>query len=394
MWLKVDDRFATHEKVMRLDDEFDPRVAMYARAVWLTAGVTCAQHVSPVVDLRLLRRLLPAPRSEVDEAVGALVSVGLFDREDDEIVIHDWGQLQSKDATNAERQKRHREKRKPAPSEPDKQPTVAVTESNALRNEAVTPLRNITSNASYPILSSPIQSNPHREIQRVRDAAASTAERDPVPEHRPDDVTADERGWAWPLSQTDDLAWCPAQRSWHRFEPNDLAKMIDSGLRAKKIKARFAWPASPQIEVALDRACRFFSRESEGRKDAPIVLAAWSFDEFFSSEFAKKYEAEHRKPPPVKTWIEHVERNVPWLEEDDGPEAAMPIARTEPATESTQTQKTTGRSAEQIQSFYEACSGVSEKPGIALRRHLERYPDDAEALTAIEALESAQRAER
>lgn len=391
MWLKVDDRFATHEKVMRLDDEVDARVAMYARAVWLTAGVACAQHVSPVVDLRLLRRLLPVSKAELEEAAEALVSVGLFDREDDEVVIHDWGQLHSKDATNAERQKRHRERRKPAAAEPDKQPTVTVTDSNALRNDAVTPLRNITSNASYPIHSYPIQSNPHREIQRVRDAAASVPERDPVPEHRPDDVTPTEHGWDWPLSPTDDLAWCPAQRSWHRFEANDLAKMIDAGLRAKKIKARFAWPAAPQIEVALDRACAFFSRESVGRRDAPITLAAWSFDEFFSSEFAKKYEAEHRKPPPIKTWIEHVERNVPWIDDDDQGQERMPIAEPEPARESTQTQKTTGRSAEQIQSFYEATARHGRESVEALREHVKKYPGDADAIELLAFREEALR---
>lgn len=110
-WLKVDDKFHSHPKVVEL---LDMDCGLEALGLWTLLGAWCADYGSNgEVTAAALRR-----NGARNETVTALVTVGLWSRnEDGGIVYHDWSKYQptkreakSTALTNAERQQRHREK--------------------------------------------------------------------------------------------------------------------------------------------------------------------------------------------------------------------------------------------------------------------------------------------
>ena len=86
-WMKFDDRFLDHPKVVRLE-----RLAP-SRGVHLFMGLVsyCKQHITdgrvPADMVRVING--PAQRWR-QQALGALIEVGLVERAGDDLLIHDW----------------------------------------------------------------------------------------------------------------------------------------------------------------------------------------------------------------------------------------------------------------------------------------------------------------
>lgn len=98
-WIRLDDRFAEHEKVLDLTDR---EFRVHVNALCYTARAQ-----SPRIPKGAFGLLGATPK-----IVGRLEAVGLWDVDGDSWVIHDWDEYQRRDDTNAERQRRYREKRR------------------------------------------------------------------------------------------------------------------------------------------------------------------------------------------------------------------------------------------------------------------------------------------
>jgi hypothetical protein len=98
-WLKIDDKFVRHPKLIKLGSRSD-------RWTWLELLSYAAEFKSPVVPENIRDAVPAATTAFLAKAVAA----GLLDVVEDGYEIHDWHDYQPRDATNAERQARHRSK--------------------------------------------------------------------------------------------------------------------------------------------------------------------------------------------------------------------------------------------------------------------------------------------
>lgn len=94
-WVKLDDSFAEHPKILALTD----REAMVHIRALCYAGRRREPHI-PAAALRLL--------NATPKIAGELVRVGLWDVNGDGWVIHDWEAYQARPMTNSERQTEYR----------------------------------------------------------------------------------------------------------------------------------------------------------------------------------------------------------------------------------------------------------------------------------------------
>ena len=94
-WVRIDDGFMEHPKVALLT----PRdFQVYMRALCYAARRRDA-HIGVAILPLLIANQATAER---------ITNVGLWERNGDGWVIHDWDDYQKVDTTNAERQRRHR----------------------------------------------------------------------------------------------------------------------------------------------------------------------------------------------------------------------------------------------------------------------------------------------
>lgn len=123
-WIRLDDRFAEHRKITAISDG---ELRVHVNAMCFTA-----RQQDPLITPGALR-ILGATRKQVNH----LVDVGLWDAHDDGWVIHDWDEYQRRDTmdpmTNAERQARHRSRKRNGVSNADV--TQRVTHGVTQRNE-------------------------------------------------------------------------------------------------------------------------------------------------------------------------------------------------------------------------------------------------------------------
>lgn len=98
-WFKVDDSYWSHPKVMFQTLE--------ASGLWLRAGSWAANHLTDGrVPLRITHMIIPKSRRAVDALGGELEDLGLWTRDGDDWVFHDWGEYQpTRDEVEAEREK-------------------------------------------------------------------------------------------------------------------------------------------------------------------------------------------------------------------------------------------------------------------------------------------------
>lgn len=99
-WLRLDDRFAAHPKVLSLTDrEF---------RVHIKTLLYCAEYATEGVIPESARRALGAtPR-----ITKRLVDLGLWENGNQALQIHDFAVYNPKDATSAERKRRYRERKR------------------------------------------------------------------------------------------------------------------------------------------------------------------------------------------------------------------------------------------------------------------------------------------
>ncbi len=96
-WLRIDDRFAEHEKVLGLSRS--------DRWTWVELLCYCARQSSDTVPPKvadLIKHVTPA-------FLARCASVGLLDRDEDGFLhVHDWAVYNNRDLTAAARQQRYR----------------------------------------------------------------------------------------------------------------------------------------------------------------------------------------------------------------------------------------------------------------------------------------------
>lgn len=109
-WFRVDDGLLDNPKVEQLhellsDSEDVLHAAMH---IWLVAGVHSSRNLTDgVVREAKLRTLTQSSRKRFDQAVDALVAVGLFTREPGAVAMHDWAEWNP--TADEVRQKRERD---------------------------------------------------------------------------------------------------------------------------------------------------------------------------------------------------------------------------------------------------------------------------------------------
>lgn len=96
-WLKIDDKFVRHPKLIKLGSRSD-------RWTWLELLSYASEFKSPVLPENIRDAVPAATKAFLDKAVNA----GLLDVAEGGYAIHDWHDYQPRDATNAERQARFR----------------------------------------------------------------------------------------------------------------------------------------------------------------------------------------------------------------------------------------------------------------------------------------------
>ncbi len=118
-WFKVDDRFADHRKVAALQDAVDDdMVALAAIGLWTLTGVYSMRTLTDGrLSLAMLRKATAADRKTIRDLAQRLVDVGLWERDGDEFVFHDWLDMQpsaahvlAERARAAERKRRSRKR--------------------------------------------------------------------------------------------------------------------------------------------------------------------------------------------------------------------------------------------------------------------------------------------
>lgn len=106
-WWRVQNASVDNPKLIKLNDR--------AHRNWFNLNCVANEHGGVLPDLATIRIKLRISEARAAAAIAELVAAKLFDqRADGSFVPHDWNQWQYKsderDPTNAERQRRHREK--------------------------------------------------------------------------------------------------------------------------------------------------------------------------------------------------------------------------------------------------------------------------------------------
>lgn len=121
-WLKIDDLFDTHPKLLglRTDDR---------RWTWVRILIYTSRHQSPTVPQNIRDAVAKATPAFVQDCV----NLGLIDvSEDNTMTVHDWHKYQAGDPQRAARQKRWRDKHVAARVDTDVD-TYVVTAVDATR---------------------------------------------------------------------------------------------------------------------------------------------------------------------------------------------------------------------------------------------------------------------
>lgn len=127
-WWRAQNTCVDHAKLILLSDK--------AHRNWFNLNCIANANGGVLPDLQTIAVKLRVSESRAAAAISELVSKRLFDqREDRSFVPHDWNEWQFKtdlaDMTNAERQKRHREKSR---AELRAMKALLNSNNNALRN--------------------------------------------------------------------------------------------------------------------------------------------------------------------------------------------------------------------------------------------------------------------
>lgn len=122
-WWRAEDTSIDHPKLLRLSD------AMFR--AWYTLNCVASANdgvLPPTADIAIRLRMKPA---KVAEWITKLVAAGLYDNDNGVFRPHNWNKRQYKtdkvDPTNAERQKRYREKRRNGSNDDDSNGSNGVT---------------------------------------------------------------------------------------------------------------------------------------------------------------------------------------------------------------------------------------------------------------------------
>lgn len=130
-WWRAQNACVDNAKLIKLNDR--------AHRNWFNLNCVANEHGGVLPDLGTIAIKLRISEARTAAAIAELVAAKLFDqREDGSFVPHDWNQWQYKtdaaDATNAERQKKHREKQR---AELRQLKALRDSNSSALRNGAL-----------------------------------------------------------------------------------------------------------------------------------------------------------------------------------------------------------------------------------------------------------------
>lgn len=111
-WHKVDDKFAAHPKVERLEELGAERHA-FAIAAWTLLGSDCALlDDGGVIAPARVRKVLQAwPEKRRERAIEDLISVGLLDKTTSGVAFHDWEEYRRRDRSAEERAEYERRKK-------------------------------------------------------------------------------------------------------------------------------------------------------------------------------------------------------------------------------------------------------------------------------------------
>jgi hypothetical protein len=108
-WFKVDDGFHDHPKVHALAEQADQRFPLCV-AIWTLSGCYAGRHETDgLVTIATLRRLVPgSSREELERAALDLVAVGLWERDGESYLFHDWADYQPTREEKAEKREQDR----------------------------------------------------------------------------------------------------------------------------------------------------------------------------------------------------------------------------------------------------------------------------------------------
>lgn len=108
-WFKVDDGFHDHPKVHGLAEQAGQRFTL-CMTIWTLSGCYAGRHeTNGRVTIATLCRLVPGPpREELERAALDLVAVGLWERDGDSYLFHDWADYQPTREEKAEKRAQDR----------------------------------------------------------------------------------------------------------------------------------------------------------------------------------------------------------------------------------------------------------------------------------------------
>lgn len=170
-WFKVDDGFHDHPKMHALAEHADQRFPLCV-AIWTLSGCYAGRHETDgLVTIATLRRLVPgSSREELERAALDLVAVGLWERDGESYLFHDWADYQPTREEKAEKRVQDRARqarsRGARPKSRASQRDNGVTGSASQRDNGVTPAG-------------------HAEVSRVGHAAPSRPDPSPPVPSRP-----------------------------------------------------------------------------------------------------------------------------------------------------------------------------------------------------------------
>lgn len=117
-----------------LDDPKVQRLADHLFRGWVNILCLASKSNGVLPPLRDVSFCLRVTDDDAEDLIKSLLDIGLLEYRDGELTPHNWNQRQYVDATNAERQKRFREKNKIQKTD------EVVTKNNAVTNIKITPL--------------------------------------------------------------------------------------------------------------------------------------------------------------------------------------------------------------------------------------------------------------
>lgn len=245
-----------------LDDPKVQRLADHLFRGWVNVLCLASKNGGSLPSIPDIAFALRIPEDQADSLVQALLDAGLLEDDGDELVVHNWSERQFLDRTNAQRQKRFRERQKAKTDV--KIDRNAVT--NASRNVTITPqdteteTETDTDTEKNNIRSLKLADSSFAEFwklypRRIGKGAAEKSWQKAVKVAPVDVILAGARNYVWPK----DPQFIPHPATWlnqHRWKdeppPRKLTLSEKIAMEALEIEQSAPRPRSSMLDILGD----------------------------------------------------------------------------------------------------------------------------------------------